>query len=132
MQSFMFSHNTEDIWFTDVFGRLYEPQVSRRPSQTLSLVYVDNSAALEDVLDTLLYENEDYSENLFNVHEASSWLNTDVSQSDTKYYIRQVHSGRSIHSRPKRTWCSLNKRFSDIISALNELLHNWMPNMPEV
>ena len=104
------SHNTEDIWFTDVFGRLYEPQVSRRPSQTLSLVYVDNPAALEDVLDTLLYENEDYSEDLFNVHEASSWLNTDVSQSDTAYYIRQVHSGRRIHSRAKRTWCSLNKQ----------------------
>ena len=65
-------HNTKPIWFTDVFGRLYEPQVSRRQSQTLSLVYVDNPAALEDVLDTLLYENEDYSEDLLNVYEASS------------------------------------------------------------
>jgi len=72
-------------------------------AKTLSLVDVDNPTILEDVLDTLLYEIEDYSEDLFNIHEASSWLNTDVSQSDTEYYIRQVHSGRRIHSRAKRT-----------------------------
>jgi hypothetical protein len=41
-------------------------------AKTLSLVDVDNLTVLEDVLDTLLYENEDYGEDLFNVHEASS------------------------------------------------------------
>ena len=77
------------------------------PTTTLALMKDDNLTVLEDVLDILSCNNNDYDGDVFNVESRSD---TDVTHT-SKYHIKQVHGGKRFHGCERRIWRALNKQF---------------------
>ena len=89
MQSFTFT-------IQRIPGGLHEPYVSKRSTD-------DNFTVLEDLLDMLLFSNEDYDGIVCKV-DSETLEQQDVDVKHTpEYYIKQVHGGRKFHRGAKRT-----------------------------